>query len=90
MHKIEKLEGWGKLSAANLKFSIDQKTKITLERFIYSLGIRHIGQENAKLIARHLKSSLNFLKLSDNKNIDKLSNIDGIGTNTNSSIKNFF
>ena len=88
--KIKKLEGWGNLSATNLKFSIDQKTKITLERFIYSLGIRHIGQENAKLIAKHLKSSLNFLKLSDSKNIDKLSNIDGIGPTQIQSIKNFF
>ena len=88
--QIKKLEGWGNLSATNLKFSIDQKTKITLERFIYSLGIRHIGQENAKLIAKHLKSSLNFLRLSDSKNIDKLSNIDGIGPTQIQSIKNFF
>ena len=87
---IEKLEGWGKLSATNLKFSIDQKKKISLERFIYSLGIRHIGQENAKLIARHLKSSLNFLKLSENSNIDNLSYIDGIGPTQIQSIKNFF
>ena len=87
---IEKLEGWGKLSVANLKFSIDEKKKISLERFIYSLGIRHIGQENAKLIAYHLKSSLNFLKLSDKKKIENLSNIDGIGPTQIESIKNFF
>ena len=87
---IEKLEGWGKLSVANLKFSIEQKKKISLERFIYSLGIRHIGQENAKLIARHLKSPLNFSKLSENKYIDNLSNIDGIGPTQIQSIKNFF
>ena len=89
-HDIEKIEGWGKLSVANLKFSIEQKKKISLERFIYSLGIRHIGQENAKLIARHLKSSLNFLKLAENKYIDNLSNIDGIGPTQIQSIKNFF
>ncbi len=88
--KIQKLEGWGKLSVTNLKFSIDEKRQISLERFIYSLGIRHIGQENAKLIAKHLKSSLNFLKLSENKNIDNLSNIDGIGATQVKSIKNFF
>ena len=35
--------------------------KISLDRFIYSLGIRHIGQENAKLLAKHLKSAKNFL-----------------------------
>ena len=89
-NKIEKLDGWGRLSVTNLKFSINQKKKISLERFIYSLGIRHIGQENAKLIARHLKSSLNFLKLSENDNIGNLSNIDGIGPTQIQSIKNFF
>jgi len=88
--KIEKLEGWGKLSMANLKFFNRRKKKISLERFIYSLGIRHIGQENAKLIARHLKSSLNFTKLSENKYINNLSNIDGIGPTQIQSIKNFF
>ena len=88
--KVEKLEGWGKLSVNNLKFSIEQKKKISLERFIYSLGIRHIGQENAKLISRHLKSLSNFLKLSENMNIDNLSNIDGIGSTQIQSIKKFF
>jgi DNA ligase (NAD+) len=88
--KIEKLEGWGRLSVTNLKFSINQKKQISLERFIYSLGIRHIGQENAKLIARHLKTSLNFLKLSENDNIINLTNIDGIGPTQIQSIKNFF
>ena len=88
--KIENLDGWGKLSTTNLKFSIDQKKKISLDRFIYSLGVRHIGQENAKLIARHLKTVINFSKLSDSKNIESLSNINGIGTTQIQSIKNFF
>jgi DNA ligase (NAD+) len=89
-NKIEQLEGWGKVSAANLKFSIEQKKKISFERYIYSLGIRHIGQENAKLIARHLKTLDNFLKLSNSKNTDGLSNIDGIGISQVQSIKKFF
>ena len=88
--KIEKLEGWGELSVTNLKFSIAQKKKISLERFIYSLGIRHIGQENAKLIARHLKTVVNFFNLSNSKNIESLSNIDGIGVTQVQSIKKFF
>jgi DNA ligase (NAD+) len=87
---IAKLEGWGKLSVKNLKFSIEQKKKISLNRFIFSLGVRHIGQENAKLIARHLKTSINFLKLSKSKNIENLSNIDGIGTTQIQSIQKFF
>ncbi len=89
-NKIEELEGWGKLSVANLKFSIEEKRNISLERFIYSLGIRHIGQENAKLIARHLKTSSNFFKLSAESNIENLSNIDGIGITQIQSIKKFF
>jgi len=88
--KIEELEGWGKLSVTNLKYSIEKKKKITLDRFIYSLGIRHIGQENAKIIARHLKTVVNFFKLQEIKNIEGLSNIDGIGSTQIESIKKFF
>jgi DNA ligase (NAD+) len=89
-NKIEELEGWGKLSVANLKFSINEKKNISLERFIYSLGVRHIGQENAKLIARHLKTASNFFRLSGENNIENLSNIDGIGITQIQSIKKFF
>ena len=88
--EIEKLEGWGKISVTNLKFSIEQKKKISLDRFVYSLGIRHIGQENAKIIARHLKTAKNFFKLTEDKNIESLFYIDGIGTTQIQSIKNFF
>ncbi|WP_415284344.1 NAD-dependent DNA ligase LigA [Candidatus Pelagibacter sp. Uisw_130] len=88
--KIKKLEGWGQLSVSNLKFSIKQKINISLDRFIFALGIRHIGQENAKLIARHLKSPSNFFKLSNNKNIDNLYNINGIGNTQIQSITKFF
>ena len=89
-NKIESLEGWGKLSVTNLKFSIEQKKQISLDRFIYSLGIRHIGQENAKLIAKHLKTAINFFKLTNGTNIENLSNIDGIGSTQIQSIKKFF
>jgi len=89
-NKIEQLDGWGKLSVKNLKFSIDQKKKISLERFIYSIGIRHIGQENAKLIAKHIKNIENFINLQDGRNIEKLSDIDGIGITQIQSIKKFF
>ena len=88
--KIKKLEGWGKLSVTNLKFSIEQKKQISLDRFIYALGIRHIGQENSKLIARHLKTAINFFMLSNGIKIESLSNIDGIGATQIQSIKKFF
>ena len=88
--KIKVLEGWGDLSVSNLRYSIEDKKKISLERFIYSLGIRHIGQENAKLLARHLKSAENFFELSNNQFMNELVNIDGIGETQIKSINSFF
>ena len=88
--KIENLEGWGKLSAENLRFSINQKKNIPLERFIYALGIRHIGLENAKLLSRYFRTFPKFKDLSNNDNFDELLNIDGIGETQVNSIKNFF
>ena len=88
--KIENLDGWGKQSVANLRYSINLKKKITFERFIFALGIRHIGLENAKLISKNLKSLKNFLSLAKKKNFNELLNIDGIGETQINSIKNFF
>jgi DNA ligase (NAD+) len=88
--KIEKLDGWGDLSVNNLKYSIDQKKKISLDRFIYALGIRHIGIETAKLISRHVKTSKNFLNLENDRTLTEIENIDGIGEIQIQSIKKFF
>ncbi len=88
--KIEKLEGWGNLSVKNLKYSINQKKNIPLERFIYAMGIRHIGLENAKLLSKHFISFLKFQNLSKTGNYNELLNIDGIGETQVSSIKSFF
>ncbi len=87
---ISRLEGWGSQSAENLKNSINKSKKIKLDKFIYSLGIRHIGQENAKLISEFLGNYSNFIKLKDQKKIEDLSNIDGIGETQINSLKNFF
>ncbi len=88
--KIEKLEGWGRLSVQNLEYSINQKKNISLERFIYSLGVRHIGLENAKLLSKHFVSFSNFKDLSKRKDYEDLLNIDGIGETQVNSIKSFF
>ncbi len=88
--KIEKLEGWGNLSVKNLKYSIDEKKKISLERFIFSLGIRHIGLENAKLLSKYFESFSQFKNLSKNKDYKELLNIDGIGETQVNSLKIFF
>ena len=88
--KIKKLEGWGNLSVLNLKYAIDNSKKITLDRFIYSLGIRYIGQENAKILSQNLKSSENFFKLSKSNNMKELLDIDGIGETQIESLEKFF
>ncbi len=88
--KIENMDGWGKQSISNLKYSIDLRKNISFERFIYALGIRHIGFENAKLISKNLRSSKNFIDLSKSNTFDELLNLDGMGETQINSIKNFF
>ena len=88
--KIESLEGWGKQSMENLKYSINQRKNISLERLIYSLGIRHIGLENAKILSKYFKSFSKFISFSNEEILDDILNIDGIGETQLKSIKNFF
>ena len=88
--KIEKLEGWGELSANNLKKSIEKSKNIGLDKFIFSLGIRHIGQENARLLSQHFLNIKNFNNLAKNFNFKTLANLDGIGETQINSLKNFF
>ena len=88
--RISKLDGWGSLSVNNLKKSIQKSKKVSLDKFIFSLGIRHIGQENAKLLGEFLKKKENFFRLKNQNFIQELINIDGIGDTQINSLKNFF
>jgi DNA ligase (NAD+) len=54
--KLEEQEGYGATSARNLFSAIDARREIELNRLIYALGIRHVGETNAKLLARHYGS----------------------------------
>ena len=49
-------EGWGEVSASNLIGVIEDRRTIALARFIFALGIRRIGENNSKLLARHYTS----------------------------------
>ena len=93
-NKIKNLEGWGELSINNLKKAINKSQTISLDKFIYSIGIRHIGQENAKILASFFSSIKEFSKLFDFKNRKKilinLVDLDGIGETQIQSIENFF
>ena len=93
---LKKFDGWGEKSITNLKNSINKSKKISLERFIFSLGIRHIGQENAKILAKHFLNVQKFFATSkklnkDNqRHLDELQSIDGIGNSQTESLKKFF
>ena len=89
-NKIEKLEGWGELSASNLKESIEKSKNIRLAKFIFSLGIRHIGQENAKILSEYFQTKEKFYEVSEKFNFNSLNNIDGIGETQINSLKKFF
>ncbi len=88
--KISSLDGWGSQSVANLKFSIENSKEVMLDKFIFSLGIRHIGMENAKIIADFTKTIKNFLNFSKKNKIEELLNIDGIGETQIKSLEKFF
>jgi len=51
--KISSLDGWGDLSASNLEKAIKKSQKISLDKLIFAIGIRHVGQENAKTLAKY-------------------------------------
>jgi len=85
---IESLEGWGSLSFNNLISSIEKSKTINLDKFIYSLGIRFIGEINAEILAKEFKNINNFVSLSDNTSA--LANIDGLGPKAISSIIEYF
>jgi DNA ligase (NAD+) len=91
---IKKLEGWGDLSINNLKKAVTKSQLITLDKFIFSIGIRHIGQENAKILAGFFGSVKEFSKLFKFKDRKKilvnLFDLDGIGETQIESIDSFF
>ena len=92
--KIENLEGWGELSVKNLKTATNKSSQISLDRFIYSLGIRHIGQENAKLLGNFFKSITKLIELfifpKRENFLKSIAELDGIGFAQLNSLKAFF
>ncbi len=93
-NKISNLEGWGETSINNLKEAIKKAKIVALNKFIYSIGIRHIGQENAKILASFFitieKFSELFVNLKRKKILVNLIELDGMGETQIKSIDNFF
>ena len=92
--KISNLDGWGNTSINNLKNSIKKSSTISIDKFIFALGIRHIGQENAKILANYFIKSKKFLELltlsKRKKILINLKSLDGMGDTQIKSINTFF
>ena len=94
--KLENMSGWGDKSVENLFNSIRDAKRTTLERFIYSLGIRQIGQSNAKILAKEfgtVKNFINFMLLlteGDEEKYYQLRSLEGFADKTVNDIRNFF
>ncbi len=89
-------EGWGEKSSRNLFRAIAEKRRIPLDRLIFGLGIRHVGESAARLIARHYGSSARFAAAMEGARShagadwDDLNAIDGVGPILAASLVDFF
>ena len=89
-------EGFGETSVANLFAAIEARRTISLERFVYALGIRHVGQANARLLARTygsftaLLAGLGAAQDRTGEPYQELLAIDGIGAVLAESVLEFF
>jgi DNA ligase (NAD+) len=93
---ITEREGWGTLSAAKLTAAIDERRRITLDRFINALGIPQVGQATARLLARHYRSLENWRRQMeaaqdpDGPAAAQLLDVHGIGADMAADIVGFF
>ena len=96
LKKLKDREGWGPTSVRNLFAAINTRRQIALNRFIYALGIRHVGESTAKLLARHagdftqLRTMILAAKEADSEARAQLTAIDGIGPVMADALVDFF
>ncbi|MDB9715223.1 NAD-dependent DNA ligase LigA [Amylibacter sp.] len=83
--RLENRDGWGQKSANNLFNAIEAKRIIPLNKMLYALGIRHVGETSAMLLSKHyksfddLKKSMNGAKSLEGSSWSDLMSIDGVG-----------
>ena len=95
LKKLKDREGWGEASVKKLFEAIDQRRSIALDRFIFALGIRHVGETTARVLARSYGSAKVFrdqmiAALPDSDSWNELNALDGIGAVVAESITQFF
>jgi DNA ligase (NAD+) len=94
--KLKELPLWGEKKVENLKRAIATRRRIPLDRFINALGIRFVGETNARLLARHyhsLKSWREAMAQAAKGDVEaraELENIDGVGPKVAEAILEFF
>ncbi|MAA97379.1 MAG: DNA ligase (NAD(+)) LigA [Stappia sp.] len=94
--KLRNRDGWGETSVANLFAAIDARREMPLNRVIFALGIRHVGEGNAKLLARHYLDWETFagsMKAAADTGSDawtELVGIDGVGVTVANAVVEFF
>ncbi|MFI5014574.1 MAG: NAD-dependent DNA ligase LigA [Hyphomicrobiales bacterium] len=95
-HRLEEREGFGETSAGNLFAAIAARRIIPLNRFIYALGIRHVGEATAKELARHFGSAEALLQAAiaaqdrASEAWSELTSIEGIGEVVAEAVADFF
>jgi DNA ligase (NAD+) len=93
---LAKLPGWGSKKVDNLLRAIEARRSVSLERFINALGIRFVGEANARLLARHYgkleawREAMEQAQEGDAEARAELENIDGIGPKVAEAILEFF
>ncbi|HEX3412755.1 MAG TPA: helix-hairpin-helix domain-containing protein, partial [Stellaceae bacterium] len=93
---IAQREGWGELSARNLMTAIDERRRISLDRFVNALGIPQVGEATARLLARHYRSldvwrrEMEAAQDPDSEARTGLLDIHGIGADMAADILGFF
>ena len=95
--KLAEREGWGQTSAEKLFAAIKARRKVRLDRFVYALGIRHVGEITARLLARSYGSARAFRDAMvaaahdrQSEAYAELDNIEGIGPAVAEAIADFF
>jgi DNA ligase (NAD+) len=96
LQQLEELPLWGKKKAENLRRSIEARRRIPLARFINALGIRYIGETNARLLARHYgaferwRTAMVAVADGDPQAHAELDAIDGVGPAVVEALTEFF